>query len=88
MCVMLLCLLLLQQQETGRMLYAQELQSRVCSASLSAFDDCNLHPDIVALRERLKHLTVRQHKLEKCVAARPEPPLFDSLAKVTPELKA
>jgi len=69
------------------MLYAQELQSRVCSTSLSAFDDCNLHPDIVALRERLKHLTVRQHKLEKCVAARPEPPLFDSLAKVTPELK-
>jgi hypothetical protein len=69
------------------MLYAQELQSRVCSAGLNAFDDCHLHPHIVALRERLKHLTVRQHKLEKCVAARPEPPLFDSLAKVTTELK-
>lgn len=69
------------------MLYAQELQSRVCSASLSAFDDCNLHPDILALRERLTHLTVKQHRLEKCVAARPEPPLFDSLAKVTTELQ-
>lgn len=69
------------------MLYAQELQSRVCSASLDKFDECNIHPHIVLLRERLKHLIVRQNELKKCVAARPDPPLFDSLAKVRIELK-
>jgi hypothetical protein len=78
---------LLQLEETEKMLYAQELHSRVCSVSLDEFDECNLHPHIVVLRERLKHLIVRQHELKKCVAARPDPPLFDSLAKVNTELK-
>jgi hypothetical protein len=73
---------LLQVEETGKMLYAQELQSRVCSASLDKFDDSHLHPLVVALRERLKQLVTRQRELDKCVAARPDPPLFDSLAKV------
>lgn len=65
------------------MLYAEELQSRVCSASLDKFDDSHLHPRVVALRERLKQLVTRQSKLNKRVAARPDPPLFDSLAKVS-----
>jgi hypothetical protein len=65
------------------MMYAQELQSRVCSASLEMFDDGHLHPHVVALRERLKQLGTIQCKLNKRVAARPDPPLFDSLAKVT-----
>lgn len=64
------------------MLYAQELQSRVCSASLDKFDDSHLHPRVVALRERRKQLVARQCKLNERVAARPDPPLFDSLAKV------
>lgn len=65
------------------MLYAQELQSRVCSSSLDKFDDSHLHPRVVALRERLKQLVSRQCELNERVAARPDPPLFDSLAKVT-----
>jgi len=69
------------------MLYAQELQSHVCSTSLDEFDECNIHPHIVVLKERLKHLIIRQHELKKCVAVRPDPPLFDSLAKVNTELK-
>lgn len=69
------------------MLYAQELQSRVSSTSLNEFDECNIHPHIVLLRERLKHLIIRQHELKKCIAARPDPPLFDSLAKVNTEIK-
>lgn len=64
------------------MLYAQELQSRVCSASLDKFDDSHLHPRVVALRERLKQLITRQCELNERVAARPDPPMFDSLAKV------
>ena len=64
------------------MLYAQDLQSCVGGRSLSEFEDYNMHPCIIVLRGKLEHLVTKHKEFKKCVAVRPEPSLFDALAKV------